>query len=240
MNVFTGKYVIITYATHVQGHFNELIHNSYNEPVIVLGMGEKWNGFMDKPKAFNDYIRFMNDYDIIIVLDGFDTMIKKSPKIAIHRFLEMQHNGIVVSKDLNIFGYNRIVYGSCRGSVTANTGMHMGFVKHLKALYTDMIQVDLKHPGFRHDDQKILNNLCKKHQLTVDNHNEIFLNVSPGWFKATLPRRYNAVFVQFPGKNDHPSQRAKPIIACFLVIALIVVLFNKNLTSYKTATIKKK
>ena len=152
----------------------------------------------------------------------------------------MQHNGILVSKDLNIFGYNRRVYGSCQDNVTANAGMLMGFVKHLKALYTDMIQVDLKKHSFRHDDQKILNYLCKKHQLTVDNHNEIFLNVSPGWFKATLPHRYNAVFVQFPGKNDQPYQRAKPVFACFLVIALIIVLFNKNLTSYKTATIKNK
>ena len=39
---------VVTYATHSQGMFDELMNNQYGVDVKVLGWGEKWNGFKDK------------------------------------------------------------------------------------------------------------------------------------------------------------------------------------------------
>ena len=48
---------IITYATHSEGLFDELINNKYNIPIIVLGYGTKWNSFIDKFKNVYKYIK---------------------------------------------------------------------------------------------------------------------------------------------------------------------------------------
>ena len=41
----------ITYANKKFGMFEKLINNKYNVNFIVLGMGTKWNGYMDKIKG---------------------------------------------------------------------------------------------------------------------------------------------------------------------------------------------
>ena len=66
---------VITYATHSQGMFDEL-KKRYPD-LVVLGWGEKWTGYTDKSKAVIKYIEKMNDDDIVIVIDGFDSKIIK-------------------------------------------------------------------------------------------------------------------------------------------------------------------
>ena len=45
----------VTYATHETGMFRKLVDNKYGVEIKVLGMGTKWNGFMDKIKGVNEY-----------------------------------------------------------------------------------------------------------------------------------------------------------------------------------------
>ena len=80
---------IITYATHSEGLFDELINNKYNIPIIVLGYGEKWNGFMDKFKKVYKYIKELPDKEIIVFIDGFDTRINQPYNTIKQRFLNL-------------------------------------------------------------------------------------------------------------------------------------------------------
>ena len=66
---------IITYATHSEGTFEELIHSG---PIEVLGFGKKWNGFMDKFVGVLKYLETQPDNELVVFVDGFDSKINKN------------------------------------------------------------------------------------------------------------------------------------------------------------------
>ena len=47
---------VVTYANKSSGMFEELVNNEHGVKVKVLGMGKKWNGFLDKYKGVLEYI----------------------------------------------------------------------------------------------------------------------------------------------------------------------------------------
>ena len=84
----SNKVHILTYATHSGGLYEQLIDNDYDINVFTLGYGVKWNGLRDKPRAVLNYLTYVPDDDIIIFLDGFDTLIKKPLDVTLRRFKE--------------------------------------------------------------------------------------------------------------------------------------------------------
>lgn len=48
---------IVVYATHSYGMFDQLINNDFNIEINVLGWGTKWNGYMDKSKALQNFCK---------------------------------------------------------------------------------------------------------------------------------------------------------------------------------------
>ena len=72
----SNKVHVLTYASHSQGFYEDLIKNKYNIKLITLGYGVKWNGLRDKPRAVLNYLTYVPDDDIVIFVDGFDTIIK--------------------------------------------------------------------------------------------------------------------------------------------------------------------
>ena len=68
---------VVTYATHSQGMFEDLMNNSQGVEIKVLGWGKKWTGYNDKLKECYNYINELPDDDIIVIIDGFDSKIMK-------------------------------------------------------------------------------------------------------------------------------------------------------------------
>lgn len=205
---FSGKYYIITYATHKQGRFDELVNNPFQKDVIVLGMGKKWNGFMDKPIAVFKYIQELNENDIVVVLDGFDTIIKRDPDLAINKFVQMNIQHVLVSKENYMFMgkyFQQRFFGVCEknNNLIANAGMLMGYVKHLKQLYQKMINYHFENPNLKGDDMRILNKICQYDLYTIDASENIFANVVGNIFaKADSLSVEKASFVSFPARSD--------------------------------------
>ena len=69
-------FYIITYATHSSGYF-ELLKQSCPD-IIILGWGEKWNGFGDKIKATVEFCKTKKPDDIVCCIDGFDSIVLTS------------------------------------------------------------------------------------------------------------------------------------------------------------------
>ena len=78
---------LVTYATHSEGSFEELLNSGY--PIEVLGWGTKWNGFMDKFQGVKSYLDTLEDDEIVVFLDGFDSMINKDLSDLTNRFASL-------------------------------------------------------------------------------------------------------------------------------------------------------
>ena len=185
---------VVTYANKSFGMFEELVNNEHGVKVKVLGMGKKWNGYLDKSKGLLEYMETKKDDDIIVFVDGFDTKIDKDIS-NVNSLFESYDCKVLVSKDprlMNKFG-EIFVFGSCNNSDVANAGMYMGYVKHLTILLKESIQMKCV------DDQVNLNALCKKYDfIKVDDKELIFKNFSP----LDKEKSVNAVFISFPASAN--------------------------------------
>jgi hypothetical protein len=231
---------VVTYATHSEGNYDNLINNNYNIDVITLGWNTKWDGFDYKFKLLYDYIKNLPDDDIIISLDGFDVWINGNLRDAISRFKKMNIN-LLFSKDVYLFndhkilsniGYNIAskIFNICRNNEVANTGLYMGYVKYIKILLLESFNKKCK------DDQKIINNLCEKYNfIHIDSNNTILENVS----NNSEINNSKAIFVQKPGKitfNRYVVRGTKEYSQFFLkevflalLIILVLLLHNRKI-----------
>lgn len=181
---------VVTYANKSQGLFEDLIHNEYDVPVRVLGWGTPWNGFLDKYKGMVEYLNEKDDDDIVVFLDGFDTRINKHPK-DIEQLFKNFNCGMLVSKDPEPLGgyISRKVFDTCVDKSIANSGLYMGYVKHVREVLKDALSMSCE------DDQRNLNQLCSKYDfIKVDADHVIFENITP----FDKHKTSDAIFVSYP------------------------------------------
>ena len=180
----------VTYATHSQGLFENLVNNDVGVKVEVLGWGKKWNGFRDKFVGVYEFCNKCKDDDIVVFIDGFDSLINKDLETIKFRFLKMNCKTLF-SKDR--YKLNRI-FGQCTADGTVlNSGLYMGYVKYLKLLIKDAINDECK------DDQRSMNTLCKKYPdiITLDTDSLVFKNHTP--FENLKTDTDDACIVSYPG-----------------------------------------
>ena len=204
---------VVTYANKSSGMFEELINNEHGVKVKVLGMGKKWNGFSDKFIGLLEYMETKNDDDIIVFVDGFDTKINKDIS-NVKSLFESYNCKILVSKNPIVLN-DSFRFKKCDDKNVANSGMYMGYVKHLKIILKESVQMKCV------DDQVNLNSLCKKHNfIKVDDKELIFKNFSPFDKKESV----NAVFVSFPGSItlERISRQPKEYIQFFYIHVLFI------------------
>ena len=186
---------VVTVATHEDGLLKQLIHNNFNIKVKVLGFGKKWTGFQMKTELVYEYIKNLPDDKIIIYLDGFDSTINGSLDTAVRRFVNKKSK-VLYSKELDssMYGIERIVFPSCKDNTSVSCGMYMGYVKYLKMLLKEVLTKKC------HDDQVVVNRLCKKFDfIEIDENEEIFKNIyNTRNFKDEISKT-NALFYSQPG-----------------------------------------
>jgi hypothetical protein len=184
---------VVTYANKSFGLFEKLVNNEHGVPVKVLGWGTKWNGFSDKSKGLFDYIQTKNDDDIILFIDGFDSLVNKPIDDKLTEIFKQYDCGVLLSRDREGGGRfsTRYIFGRC-GDYTANAGMYMGYVKYLKKLLSEEINMKCL------DDQRNFNMLCNKYNfIKIDSDEKILKNITP-WEKNHVTDAY---FISFPGKR---------------------------------------
>ena len=109
-------YYILLHTLHIsEGLFDDLINNKFGVKIKVLGWGDKWKGFMEKVRVCNQYIKQLNDNDIVIVLDGFDTKINRDGIDEIIPFMKNNDKKVIFSKNIenHMMGLERVVFDYC-------------------------------------------------------------------------------------------------------------------------------
>ena len=181
---------IVTYANKSFGLFEELIHNTFDVPVKVLGWGKKWNGYSDKSKGLLEYIReAKNDDDLIIFIDGFDSKINKTIE-NVKDIFDSYDCKVLFSKDPESFSklVTRTIFPTC-GNAVANAGMYGGYVKYLKIILTDELNRTCQ------DDQVNFNTMCNQYDfIKVDEEQRLFENIAT----TNHGKDSDAVFVSYP------------------------------------------
>ena len=209
---------VITYATHSDGSFEELVNNKFGVEVTVLGMGDTWKGFISRTQAYRDYLDTLPDEEVVVFVDGFDSHILK-PITNLQKVFEEFDSDIIVSRDsdLGMPYFRDKTFGKCKDGITANAGMIMGYVSSLRYLFDAIVNDKSK------DDQRNLNNVCKYFpKLSIDVDNKIFENIN---IKNADFSQSQAFFGQTPGKGPKATfLRNMKTHAPYLIPEIILIL----------------
>ena len=162
---------IVTYVTHEERYFSIL----KNFPdLIVLGMGKKWNGLTDKVYGVLDFCKTKNSDDIVLFVDGFDSIILADSTEILDKYSKFKDK-LVFSNSMkpknNLYKYLQDkFFGRCR-NLSLNSGMYIGTVNLIIDFWTNIIP--------KNDDQRYANSECnKKEYVEIDTTNVLFYNYS--------------------------------------------------------------
>ena len=199
-------YEIVTYATHNQGLYNDLISNKYHKTITVLGFGTKWINYREsKIRSMYNYLLKTREFNrIVIFLDGFDSVVNKNPDLAIKEFKKLNCKILlsVNTKDTlssTIF-FDRVYPNSCskpvKGKYIINTGMYMGYTEDLIKMY----EVMLNNYHDVVEDQRLMNLCCKflEDRIKLDKNENVFQNVDWNNRQNVVT---TGVFIQYPGSG---------------------------------------
>jgi hypothetical protein len=176
---------VITVATHNEGYFDALKQSCKNNNInlVVLGFNEKWQGFTWRFTLIKNYIKNINDDDIILFIDAFDIIIIDKIEEIERRFKEFNKPIIIGYENSNYF--QTYIYGKIFGKsdYTLNAGTYIGYKYAIEKLFYVIKDkyINLTEEEFNLlDDQQILVNLCYdkpefiNDYITFDKNSSIF------------------------------------------------------------------
>ena len=134
---------IVTVATHESGYFKILQEccKKKNLELIVLGKDEYYYNHHFKDDKMIEFTNNCNKKEIILFLDGFDSILSKNFDIneVEKKFIETKKNIIVSTEDSSKFFYlQKIIFNSAgfiptENEFYLNTGMYIGYADHINS-----------------------------------------------------------------------------------------------------------
>jgi hypothetical protein len=175
---------LVTIATHSQGYLPILEKQikDKNLSLVKLGEGKKYIGHFMKDLEMISYLKTdkVKDDDIIVFVDGFDTLLLSDIDEIIDKFKSFDCK-LLLSVE-NVGGLQFIhsaVFQKVNGKFI-NTGIYMGYAKFLREFLEDMYSKDFDKKSNQKTWANYLdnNNKNKFIDIKLDIDSEIFLNYS--------------------------------------------------------------
>jgi hypothetical protein len=179
---------LVTVATHSERYFPYLKQSAekHGHDLVVLGWGEKWQGFTWKFQLMREYLKTVPDDEVVCFVDGYDVIVLEGPQEIEQKFRQLvgqDTNRIVISKETipedfvgnaYVYAMQAAIFQKCKDQFL-NTGTYIGTAKTLRKIYSELCsEFDCKADK---DDQILLQNFCqvKKDYFFPDSNSHIFL-----------------------------------------------------------------
>ena len=162
---------LYTYVTHSERYFPSLIDSCAKHDIrpVVRGMGHPWEGYVKRHRELLQFLKSLDDHDVVINVDGFDTIVLCPIDGIVRKFKAMRcdllfsmtaDNGNIIQKYVQ---WKLGFYGE-----KANAGMFMGYAFKMREFIEKMLA------SGEYNDQIVLNRMPG---IKIDTNQEIFCNV---------------------------------------------------------------
>lgn len=182
---------VCTVATHSDRYFPVLKASCerFSTELVVLGWGEKWQGFAWKFAKMLEYLDLVHDDEIVMFVDGYDVVLLQSPAIIEKRFLASGAQMIVAQDRQHPTLLVRYFMSKCFHEVdgnTVNTGTYIAYAGYLKQ-FLHMMRLFSNDFAAGENDQEIASRIWKQFpsMITIDTRKEFFIALYGG--SACLP-----------------------------------------------------
>jgi hypothetical protein len=179
---------LVTVATHSERYFPYLKQSAekHGHDLIVLGWGEKWQGFTWRFSLMREYLKTVPDDEVVCFIDGYDVIVLEGPQEIEQKYRTLvgqNTNRIVISKETipeDFVGGSYVtimqsaIFTKCNNHFI-NAGTYIGTAKALRNVYSSVCKELGCSDG--KDDQVLLGEYCNinKEMFLADEKNSIFL-----------------------------------------------------------------
>lgn len=171
---------VATVATHPKYYFHYLEKTCarWQVKLEVLGMGEKWEGYVWKFTKILEFLRSVPPEDIVCFVDGYDVIATRDLNELVPKFLEIKERekcDMIIAKDYAVpFPLDKILhvyFGTCNG-IRINSGTYIGYSADLLCILENALKI---FPDEK-DDQKLLTDYCSlsSKKFYIDMESELF------------------------------------------------------------------
>lgn len=188
----------IIYATHSERYYPALIesYHKFGAEYVVLGYGERWTDYLQKMKSILNHLKDQCDpQEVICVMDGFDTILVRSPVEMESTFRET-HDKLIFSRTEVM----RLFYSlHWHNTSFLNAGSYIGYAGNIIYLIETVLET---HQSGYFNDQRLFGKWMVKNQdpgYRVDVDNVFFLNVSIHKPNMTIMKRRRPFVIGGPG-----------------------------------------
>lgn len=175
---------IVTVATESKYYFPYLVESckKNGKNLEILGFDTEWKGYNYKFKLIIEYLRKLQENDIVCFVDGYDVLCIKELNQLPYTFIDLKTKHkckIIVGYDnvdnmlLKLF--NRFTFGTCKNSYI-NSGTYIGYVKDILEIIQKVYNLNRDNKA---DDQVLLTKYCtlNPNDIYIDVDGEIFLTL---------------------------------------------------------------
>lgn len=193
--------IILSVATHDERMYPIFVQSCArnNLDLRILGKGQKWKGFAWRFDLIRSALKHIDDDEIVLVTDAFDSLVLKPGHVIRQRFLEMGSDIVFGADKVSTNPFIRhycIRTFLCNKHVCLNGGTYIGYAHAICSL------IDRLDYSPNSDDQRVINHYHNKvKKLSYDLNGHLFyfaLHFDPDRIKdGQIP---DACLISFPGR----------------------------------------
>jgi hypothetical protein len=172
---------LVTVATQDDGYFKWLKQSCkrYNYDLVILGYGEKWQGFNWRLQQVMKYVEQADPDEIICCIDAYDVIMLRDSKEMERAFIEIHDRErckIVIATEITDKNILWKLLGLWLFGSNINAGTYIGYAKDILYILKKAQQINDKPNA---DDQLLLAKITKHNPIDIyiDNDNELFLTI---------------------------------------------------------------
>lgn len=165
------------YVTHDDRFFQSLVNSCEKVGIqpVVKGLGDKWINYREAHRSLLQFLETLNDNDIVINVDGFDSIVVCPMDEIVNRFVKMNCKAVFSSTadcDSMVQKYVQWKLGFY-GDDKVNAGMFMGYVSKMKQIIQKIVD------SGNTNDQITANEIVSgDSEIVIDNDRTIFCNIT--------------------------------------------------------------
>ena len=175
---------IATVATHSERYLPVLEKMTEDRGIKLqkLGFGKKYEGHFMKDLEMIEFLKPLPKDDIVVFLDGFDTLMLSDKEEVIKKFKESGKKMVISVENIRNSFLTHSYHFQKVQEKFINTGLYIGYVGYVLEFLKEMYSQDYNKKSNQTTWSSFLNKPTQKINLDdfgVDSSSKIFLNHSP-------------------------------------------------------------
>ena len=156
----------------------------FNVSIDFIGIGKVFSGFRERLRILQESLKAIEPGEIVVVMDGYDTLFNNQAEIALERFLA-KNTRILISAE-KLFTYQYAAYQEKYDQIESpyryvNAGTYMGYARDLLEMVNELFEIP-----YEAIDQGLIgvwlyDKLDQPEKVQLDTNCDIFWVTSGDW-----------------------------------------------------------